>query len=69
MYALVLVQAAALSGCIVTVLTLVRFKPGVGPRVHRQLVFATEAFAANFTFMGLVTWRGKGKQSRASRLR
>lgn len=55
MDALVLVETAAVSSCIVTVLTLVRFHPSMGTHVHLQLILATEALAANFTFMRLVS--------------
>lgn len=55
MDALVLIQTAAFSSCVVTVFTLVRFHSTVGSHVHFQFVFATEALTAHFTFMGLIT--------------
>lgn len=58
MDALVFIQAAALSGCIVAMFALVGFQPTVGSHVHFELVFAAEALTAHFTLMGLVTCVG-----------
>lgn len=55
MNALVLVETAAVSSCVVTVLTFVRLHPSMRPHVHLQLILATETFVANITLMGLVS--------------
>lgn len=55
MNALVLVETAAVSSCIVTVFTFVRLHPSMRTHMHLQLIFTTKTFVANFTFMGLVS--------------
>lgn len=56
----VLLQAAAVSGCIGAVFTLVRLLARVGATVHVELVPPTETLVAQLAFKRLLTWTADG---------
>lgn len=62
MDAQVLLEAAAVYGCIVTQVALVGLDTGVAAHVHGQVVLAAEALITELTLVWLVPFKHRGRE-------